>query len=122
MTKWALVGLIVLCNAFGDLMNTIGMRRYGKVTDLAPHGIARLLRSLARNRFVVLGICSMTISFFALMALLSVAAVSFAIPATAASFLLETTLAKLVLKEEVHWQRWLGAFVVACGVAILALN
>lgn len=48
------------------------------------------------------------------------AEVSFAVPATAASFLVETVLAKLLLKEAVHWQRWLGAAMVACGVALLA--
>ena len=41
-------------------------------------------------------------------------------PATAASYLLETILAKFILREEVHWQRWLGAGLVACGVILLA--
>ncbi len=120
--KWSLVGIIVACNACGDLLNTIGMRRHGKVVDLAPRGIARLIQSLARNRFVIGGMVAMAVSFFALLSLLSVAEVSFAVPATAASFLLETALAKLVLKEQVHWQRWLGACVVACGVGLLALQ
>jgi drug/metabolite transporter (DMT)-like permease len=122
MTKWLLVGIIVSCNACGDLMNTLGMRRNGKVTDLAPSGIARLVRSLARNKYVIGGIAAMAVSFFALMSLLSIANVSFAIPATAGSFLIETALAKLILKEDVRWQRWLGASVVACGVALLALQ
>jgi uncharacterized membrane protein len=47
--------------------------------------------------------------------------VSFAVPATAGSIVLETVLAKLILKEDVRWQRWFGAVVVACGVALLAL-
>jgi drug/metabolite transporter (DMT)-like permease len=102
-------------------MNTLGMRRNGRVYDLAPKGIARLIRALAHNRYVLGGIAAMAIAFFALMALLSIANVSFAVPATAGSFLLETVLAKLILKEDIHWQRWLGASVVACGVALLAL-
>jgi len=118
--KWLLVGLIVLCNACGDLLNTIGMRRHGRVDDFHPKGIAALAQSLARNKFVISGVIAMAIAFFALVALLSVAEVSFAVPATAASFLLETALAKLVLKEGVHWQRWLGAVVITLGVALLA--
>lgn len=121
MTRWYLVGAIVLCNASGDLMNTMGMRRNGRVTDLAPGGIARLLRALSKNGYVIGGMAAMAIAFFALMSLLSVAKVSFAVPATAGSFLIETVLAKLILKEEVHWQRWLGSVVVACGVGLLAL-
>jgi drug/metabolite transporter (DMT)-like permease len=101
-------------------MNTAGMRRHGAVEDLRPSGIARLIRALVRNRFVLGGILANAVGFFTLMSLLSIANVSFAIPATAGSFVLETGLAKVILKEDVHWQRWLGASVVACGVALLA--
>ena len=43
----------------------------------------------------------MAVSFFAFIALLSVADLSFAVPATAASYVLETVLAKYLLKEPV---------------------
>lgn len=121
MIKWPLVGIIMACNACADLMSTAGMRRHGKVEDLRPTGVARLLRALARNWYVIGGIVANAIGFFVLMSLLSVADVSFAIPATAGSFVVETALAKILLGEQVHWQRWVGAIVVACGVALLAL-
>jgi uncharacterized membrane protein len=63
----------------------------------------------------------MTVSFFAFIALLSVADLSFAVPATAASYVLETVLAKYLLKEPVALGRWAGASLVACGVALLSL-
>src|SRR5215467_3212187 len=118
--KWVWVLIIVACNATGDLLNAYGMRRQGHVADFHPSAIVRLLRSLAHNRYVLGGIAAMAIAFFALLRLLSIADLSFAVPATAASYLLETVLAKFLLKEEVHWQRWLGASLVACGVALLA--
>ncbi len=121
MTKWCLVGLIVSANACGDLMNTFGMRRYGTVRSLAPAEIGRLTRALAGNRFVLAGVAAMAVSFFALMTLLSIANVSFAVPATSGSFLLETAAARIILKEQVRWQRWVGAAVVACGMGLLAL-
>ncbi len=121
MIRWVLVGIIMACNACSDLMNTAGMRRHGQVEDLHPRGMARLIRALSRNWYVLGGIAANAVGFFTLMALLSVAEVSFAIPATAGSFVLETALAKILLREEVHWQRWVGALVVACGVALLAL-
>jgi len=55
------------------------------------------------------------------MKLLSVADVSFAVPVTAASVVIETVLAKLVLKETVTVKRWAGACLVAFGVALLAM-
>jgi drug/metabolite transporter (DMT)-like permease len=49
-----------------------------------------------------------------------VADFSFAVPATAVSYVLETIFAKYLLKEPVNWGRWAGASLVACGVALLA--
>jgi bacterial/archaeal transporter family protein len=119
--KWLLVLVIVLCNTVGDVLNAFGMRRHGHVRDFHPSGLRRLFRSLARNRYVIGGIAAMAISFFALLSLLSIADLSFAIPATSASYLFETILAKFILKEDIHWHRWLGACFVACGVALLSL-
>jgi drug/metabolite transporter (DMT)-like permease len=119
--KWLLVLIIVCCNTCGDLLNAFGMRQHGHVRDFHPSALRRLLRSLVHNRYVIGGIVAMTVAFFALLSLLSIAPLSFSIPATAASYLLETILAKFVLKEEVHWARWLGAFLVAGGVAMLSL-
>ncbi|PWU07056.1 MAG: hypothetical protein C5B51_10955 [Terriglobia bacterium] len=119
--KWLLVLIIVLCNAAGDVLNAFGMRRHGGISDFHPTALRRLLASLARNVYVIGGIAAMAVSFFALLSLLSIAELSFAIPATSASYLLETVLAKCVLREDVHWQRWLGACLVACGVGLLSL-
>ena len=63
----------------------------------------------------------MAVSFFALMALLSTSALSFAMPITASSYILETALAKYVLREHVDWRRWVGASLVAIGVALLSI-
>ncbi len=118
--RWVLVGVIVACNASGDLLNTAGMKRHGEVHHFNPRALGRMALDLARNKFVIGGIASMAVAFFALMALLSVADLSFAVPATAASYLVETLLAKLFLKEHVDWKRWLGAALVAFGVILLA--
>jgi len=119
--RWALVAIIVMGNATGDLLNTAGMKKHGEVHRLNPRVLPRLLKHLAKNAYVVGGVVAMAVSFFALLSLLSVAPLSFAVPATASSYMLETILAKYLLREKVTWQRWLGAFVVACGVALLAL-
>jgi drug/metabolite transporter (DMT)-like permease len=40
---------------------------------------------------------------------------------TAATYVVETVLAKYVLKERVNWLRWAGAAVVLSGVALVSL-
>ncbi len=119
MTRWIYVAIIVLCNTLGDLLNTLGMRHNGAVREFDPRGLARLASALVRNRFVLSGIAANAVSFITLISLLSVADVSFAIPATAGSFVLEAILAKVLLHEDVRWQRWVGASVIAFGVALL---
>jgi len=118
--KWALVGVIVACNACSDLLNTSGMRRHGEVHDFRPKAVGRLLTGLVRNPRVLLGVVTMAIAFFALMALLSIAKLSFAIPATAASYVIETLLAKYLLHEKINRKRWTGALLVTFGVILLA--
>jgi bacterial/archaeal transporter family protein len=118
--KWLLLLVIVVCNTVGDLSNALGMRRHGHVRDFHPSGLRRLVHSLAHNRHVIAGVVAMAVAFFALLSLLSIAELSFAIPATSASYLFETVLAKYILKEDIHWQRWLGACLVACGVGLLS--
>jgi drug/metabolite transporter (DMT)-like permease len=110
--KWLLIALIVIPGTIADVLNTIGMRRNGEVYDFRPRAIFRLIASLARNPYVGIGVPAMAVSFFALMALLSITNLSFA----------ETALAKYILKEHIGWRRWAGASLVGCGVLLVSLG
>ncbi len=119
--KWLLVALVVIPGTAGDLLNSAAMKRHGEVNDWSPRGMLLLCHQLIRNPYLLAGIPAMAVSFFALMALLSIASLSFAVPMTATSYILETLLAKYLLKEDVDWHRWVGASLVAIGVCLLAL-
>jgi len=121
MNSWVLVSTVVGSTVLGDLLQSFEMKRHGEIQNFHPRGIAKLLATLARKKFLILAIFFMAISFFAFMKLLSVADLSFAVPVTAASVALETVLARLVLGENVTALRWAGALSVACGVALLAM-
>jgi drug/metabolite transporter (DMT)-like permease len=118
--KWLLVAIIALCNTFGDVLNTAGMKRQGEVEDLRPQSFGRMIKGIFRNGFVLGGFAALAVSFFALLSLLSITTVSFAVPATAISYLLETLLAKYFLGEDVRWRRWAAATLVAAGVVMLS--
>jgi drug/metabolite transporter (DMT)-like permease len=119
--RWLLVAVIVAATAAGQVLQASAMRRHGEVRDFRPGALGRLLSKLARNGLIIAAVAAMAVSFFAFMALLSISDMSFAVPATAASYVLETFLARYLLKEPVNWARWAGASLVACGVALLAL-
>ena len=116
-----LVILIVIPGAIGDLLMSAGMKRHGEITDWSLHGLLRLCRDISKNVYIVASLPAMAVSFFATMALLSATAMSFAIPMTASSYILETAVAKYWLKEHVDWRRWVGASLVAVGIALLSI-
>ena len=116
-----LVALVVIPGAAGDLLNSAAMKRHGEIHDWSPRALLRLSRELMRNPYLLAGVPAMAVSFFALLALLSVAPLSLAIPLTASSYILETALCKVWLKEDVDWRRWAGSCLVAIGVSLLSI-
>ena len=70
---------------------------------------------------LIVSVVFLAVSFYAFLALLQVADLSFAVPATALSLVAETILARLLLKEKVTAARWAGTALVTCGVYLLAL-
>ena len=119
--KWAYIAVIVAATTAGEVMQAAGMRRHGEIRDFRPGAIGRAAAMLARNAFVIGSVVAMAVSFFAYLGLLTIADLSFAVPATAITYVLETVLAKYVLKEQVNWLRWAGASLVICGVALVSL-
>lgn len=119
--RWLLVAVIAVATTVSDVLQAAAMRRHGEIRDFRPGALGRVFALLARNRLILASVAVMAVSFFAFIALLSIADLSFAVPATAASYVLETVLAKYLLHEPVTLERWAGASLVAAGVALLAL-
>lgn len=120
MNKWVLVSLVVGSTVLADLLQSFEMKRHGEVSDFGATGLKRLAATLARKKLLVLSVIFMAVSFFAFIELLKVADLSFAVPVTAGSVVLETILAALVLKERVTSLRWAGAVLIACGVYLIS--
>ncbi|MCX6595784.1 MAG: EamA family transporter [Acidobacteria bacterium] len=101
MMRWLLVAGVVVATVFADLLQSSAMKGEGM-----------------RRRYTMLAtsVIFMALSFFSFLKLLEVAEYSFAVPATAASIVIETALASVLLKEQVGFNRWAGAACVAAGV------
>src|ERR1039457_3489425 len=119
--KWLVLAVMVGATTAGEVLQAAGMRRHGEICDFRPGGIGRALAALARNRFVIGGVAAMAISFFALMKLLSMTDLSFAVPASAVTYVMETVLAKYRSEEHTPELRWAGAALVICGVTLVSL-
>ncbi|HUQ95207.1 MAG TPA: EamA family transporter [Bryobacteraceae bacterium] len=119
--KWLLLALVVNATVASDLLQSYEMKRQGEVRDFRPTALRQFFANVFRKRLLILAVVCMAISFFAFLRLLTMADLSFAVPATAATYVVETLLAKVLLKENVPWQRWSGATLVAGGVLLLTL-
>jgi len=117
--KWVLVALISASTALAEVLQSAGMKEHGEIQDFRPVAVAGHLMRLIRNARLLGAVAALTVSFFAFLALLSISELSFAVPATAVTYVLETILAKYFLKERVDWRRWAGAILVTGGVALL---
>lgn len=111
----------VIGGTIADLLCSAGMKRHGEFNDWSVQGTVRLCLDVMVNPFILASIPAMALSFFALIVLLSLAPLSLAVPITASSYVLETALARYILKEEVRWERWTGVALVTVGIALLAI-
>ncbi len=115
---WILLAIVVVATAVSDILQSYEMKRAG-AQSVGVRGMGRLLRMIVERRYLLLSIACLAFSFFAFMALVQSAPLSFAVPASAASFILETALAKLLLKEQIGPRRAAGTLLVLCGVVLL---
>jgi drug/metabolite transporter (DMT)-like permease len=115
---WVLVIVMVVATVLSDLLQSFEMKRAGE-QSVGARGVGRLLRMIAARRYLLLSIVCLAFSFFAFMALVQSAPLSFAVPASASSFILETVLAKILLKEHIGARRAAGCLLVLGGVVLL---
>lgn len=116
--RWILVAIMVSATVLADLLQSYEMKQAGE-QSVTARGFARLLQEIARRRLLILGISCNAVSFFTFMALVQSEPLSFAVPASAASFVLETVLAKFVLREHIGMRRTAGALAVLAGVVLV---
>jgi drug/metabolite transporter (DMT)-like permease len=109
---------MVCATVLSDLLQSYEMKQAG-AQKVDAHGLLGLVKMISGRRFLILSIACLAISFFSFMALVQSEPLSFAVPASAASFVLETLLAKLVLHEHIGKRRAAGALIVLCGVVLV---
>ena len=117
----ALLAVVVFTGSAGDVSVTRGMKNIGELTSFRPMALLKTIYQVCTSGFIWTGIGCKTIAFFSFLALLSHADLSWAVPAGATTYIVDTLAAKYILKETISPIRWAGALCVGLGVALLSL-
>jgi hypothetical protein len=120
MIQLSLLAAVVLAGAAGDVSVTRAMKSLGEVSDFRPIALIKTAFRAVRNAFLWLGIFWKTVAFFSFIALVAQADLSWVVPATAVSFVIETVAAKYFLREQISGTRWMGVVCICLGVALLS--
>ena len=121
LATWLFIFLLVGLNSTGDMLTAKAMRRVGDFAELRrKSGIFGVARAVLTEPWFYLGLMTMALSFFALLAALSLIDLSVVIPASASLTFLSNLLgAKFFLKEHVSRRRWISGVLVLGGIMLL---
>lgn len=123
MTLTVLLLVFFVCaSTGGEIAMTYGMKATGEPARLRPKPVLIFLGRAVCNGWFWVAIPLMTLSFYALLVLLSWQPISFVIPASALSYVVGTLGAKYILKEDVSAARWAGVMLVCAGVALVTVG
>lgn len=123
LNAWLAILAVVVSSSAGDVLLSRAMKRTGDVGELRRRkGVTFVTMLVLRNKFFLLGVACMAISFYSLLFGLSWNDVSLIGPAAASlTFVANAIAAKFFLHERVDGRRWGAALLVAAGVVLMGV-
>ena len=117
--RWILLTIVIVTSVLGDLLQSRELKSAAAASRSESLGLVSILRAVVTRRYLILAIACMALSLIAFLALVQTQPLSFAVPASASTFVIETVLARLALKEEIDARRAAGAGFVLLGIVLL---
>jgi uncharacterized membrane protein len=113
---------IVVVGTVGELCVTRAMKIIGEMHEFNPRAIVTFIGRAFRVGWMWLGFAMMGVAYFALLAMLARANVSYVIPITSLSYVVGAIGGRWFLSEAVTRQRWIGVLLVCTGVVLVLLG
>jgi drug/metabolite transporter (DMT)-like permease len=123
LNAWLAILAVVLSSSTGDVLLSRAMKKIGDLGELRRRRGLKFVVLLAfRNRYFLLGVVCMAVSFYSLLFGLSWNDVSLIGPAAASlTFVANAFAARIFLHEHVDRRRWAAALLVAAGVVLMGV-
>jgi drug/metabolite transporter (DMT)-like permease len=116
------LSIVILAGTGGEILVAHAMKQAGRAQTAARSAVIPLLERGFRPAVMWIGLALQALAFFALLALLSWADLSFVVPATALSYVVGAAGSALFLREQVNRTRWAGVLLVCVGVAVMFVS
>lgn len=123
LNAWLAILAVVVSSCAGDVLLSRAMKKIGDLGQLRQRrGLTFVAMLVLRNRFFLLGVVCMAVSFYSLLFGLSWNDVSLIGPAAASlTFVANAIAARIFLHEHVDRRRWAAALLVAAGVVLMGV-
>lgn len=118
MSRAVVMILLVICQVFGDLWISRGMREIGAVSFEAGV-LLTIATKFLTSPWIWLGISFLICSLLLYLAAMSRFDLSYVIPMTAFTYVLSTAMAILILREQVSMIRLLGTCIITAGAFVV---
>src|ERR1700760_2294296 len=113
LRTYRLLLLTLLLRPAGNLFLAWGMKHFSQMLSINPLPYVQAMLS----PLVALGIITLILAQLTRMALLSVADLSFVLPATASGYIFSAMLGNVFLKEHISPAQWAGTLLIVAGIA-----
>lgn len=119
MSKPIAMLLLIVCQVFGDVWLSRGMRQIGAVSSLEFGLLMSTAIKLFSNPWIWLGIAFLISSLLLYLAVLSRFDLSYVLPMTAFTYVLSTAMAVVILHEQVSALRLFGTCIITAGAFVV---
>ena len=113
------LSIVIFAGTGGEILVAHGIKQIARRRPVTRPAIIHLMGQTVRPGVMWVGLVLQAIAFFALLALLSWADVSFVVPATALNYVVGAAGSAIFLRERVNRVRWAGVLLVCLGVSVV---
>lgn len=119
MNRTIVILLHIVCQVFGDVWLSRGMREIGAVNSVEIGAFVVIAVQFLTSPWIWLGIAFLISSLILYLVALSRFDLSYVLPITAFTYVLSTALAVLILREHVSPIRLLGTCIITAGAFVV---
>lgn len=119
MSRTLVILLLIVCQVFGDIWLSRGMRQIGAVNSIEIGFLIAISIKFLTNPWIWLGIAFLISSLTLYLVALSRFDLSYVLPMTAFTYVLSTSLAVLILREHVSPIRLFGTCIITAGAFVV---